>query len=176
MLKALRCDCCMMWENGAKTLSALMKLDADQTYPTADCFWTRCFWVTKNVREHFRLSDVVAENNLCKVSACNLDLDLLFRSVTFKMRLSSLLFFALRFADSIRGMLKLILVLMFAGASLAATWFTLTCLSRLTHLPSTKGTMCWKDSMFCLAPICKTGARRESASRAAARASWNCIG
>ncbi|XP_056611732.1 solute carrier family 49 member 4 [Triplophysa dalaica] len=46
-----------------------------------------------------------------------------------------------RFADSIRGMLKLILVLMFAGASLAATWFTLTCLSRLTHLPSTKATL-----------------------------------
>ncbi|KAK2905784.1 solute carrier family 49 member 4 [Channa argus] len=42
-----------------------------------------------------------------------------------------------RFADSIRGMLKLILVLMLAGASLASTWFTLTCLSRLTHLPST---------------------------------------
>ncbi|XP_061697907.1 solute carrier family 49 member 4 [Syngnathoides biaculeatus] len=41
-----------------------------------------------------------------------------------------------RFADSIRGMLKLILVLMLAGASLSSTWFTLTCLSRLTHLPS----------------------------------------
>lgn len=46
-----------------------------------------------------------------------------------------------RFADYIRGMLKLILVLMFAGASLAATWFTLTCLTRLTHLPSTKATL-----------------------------------
>ncbi|XP_030642774.1 solute carrier family 49 member 4 [Chanos chanos] len=46
-----------------------------------------------------------------------------------------------RFADSIRGMLKLILVLMLAGASLAATWFTLTCLTRLTHLPSTKATL-----------------------------------
>lgn len=44
-----------------------------------------------------------------------------------------------RFADSIRGMLKLILVLMLAGASLSATWFTLTCLSRVTHLPSTAG-------------------------------------
>ncbi|XP_023130339.1 solute carrier family 49 member 4 isoform X2 [Amphiprion ocellaris] len=42
-----------------------------------------------------------------------------------------------RFADSIRGMLKLILVLMLAGASLASTWFTLTCLSRVTHLPAT---------------------------------------
>lgn len=42
-----------------------------------------------------------------------------------------------RFADSIRGILKLILVLMLAGASLASTWFTLTCLSRYTHLPST---------------------------------------
>uniref|UniRef100_A0A8C2AL78 Solute carrier family 49 member 4 n=1 Tax=Cyprinus carpio TaxID=7962 RepID=A0A8C2AL78_CYPCA len=46
-----------------------------------------------------------------------------------------------RFADYIRGMLKLILVLMFAGASLAATWFTLTCLTRLTHLPSTTATL-----------------------------------
>ncbi|XP_030614462.1 solute carrier family 49 member 4 isoform X2 [Archocentrus centrarchus] len=44
-----------------------------------------------------------------------------------------------RFADSIRGMLKLILVLMLAGASLASTWFTLTCLTRYTHLPSTSG-------------------------------------
>ncbi|XP_075887121.1 solute carrier family 49 member 4 [Nelusetta ayraudi] len=42
-----------------------------------------------------------------------------------------------RFADSIRGMLKLILVLMLAGASLASTWFTLTCLSQFTHLPTT---------------------------------------
>uniref|UniRef100_I3KK48 Solute carrier family 49 member 4 n=1 Tax=Oreochromis niloticus TaxID=8128 RepID=I3KK48_ORENI len=42
-----------------------------------------------------------------------------------------------RFADSIRGMLKLILVLMLAGASLASTWFTLTCLTSYTHLPST---------------------------------------
>ncbi|XP_027020506.1 solute carrier family 49 member 4 [Tachysurus fulvidraco] len=46
-----------------------------------------------------------------------------------------------RFADSIRGMLKLIAVLMMAGASLAATWFTLTCLTSLTHLPSTKATL-----------------------------------
>ncbi|XP_007227988.2 solute carrier family 49 member 4 [Astyanax mexicanus] len=46
-----------------------------------------------------------------------------------------------RFADFIRGMLKLLLVLMLAGASLAATWFTLTCLTRLTHLPSTKATL-----------------------------------
>uniref|UniRef100_A0AAY4BW01 Solute carrier family 49 member 4 n=1 Tax=Denticeps clupeoides TaxID=299321 RepID=A0AAY4BW01_9TELE len=46
-----------------------------------------------------------------------------------------------RFADSIRGMLKLILVLMLAGASLAATWFTLTCLSSVTHLPLTKATL-----------------------------------
>uniref|UniRef100_UPI0037E8E779 solute carrier family 49 member 4 n=1 Tax=Semicossyphus pulcher TaxID=241346 RepID=UPI0037E8E779 len=42
-----------------------------------------------------------------------------------------------RFADSIRGMLKLILVLLLAGASLSSTWFTLTCLCRVTHLPST---------------------------------------
>ncbi|KAM3862496.1 solute carrier family 49 member 4 [Diretmus argenteus] len=46
-----------------------------------------------------------------------------------------------RFADSIRGMLKLILVLMMAGASLSSTWFTLTCLTRLTHLPSTAATL-----------------------------------
>lgn len=44
-----------------------------------------------------------------------------------------------RFADSIRGILKLILVLMLAGASLSSTWFTLTCLSRVTHLPATAG-------------------------------------
>lgn len=49
--------------------------------------------------------------------------------------------FCCRFADSIRGMLKLIAVLMLAGASLAATWFTLTCLTSLTHLPSTKGSL-----------------------------------
>ncbi|XP_067112689.1 LOW QUALITY PROTEIN: solute carrier family 49 member 4 [Osmerus mordax] len=46
-----------------------------------------------------------------------------------------------RFADSIRGMLKLILVLTMAGASLSATWFTLTCWTRLTHLPSTAATL-----------------------------------
>ncbi|XP_062862013.1 solute carrier family 49 member 4 [Trichomycterus rosablanca] len=46
-----------------------------------------------------------------------------------------------RFADSVRGMLKLIAVLMMAGASLAATWFTLMCLTRLTHLLSTKATL-----------------------------------
>ncbi|CAG08271.1 unnamed protein product, partial [Tetraodon nigroviridis] len=46
-----------------------------------------------------------------------------------------------RFADSIRGMLKLILVLMLAGASLTSTWFTLTCLSHVTHLPSTAATL-----------------------------------
>ncbi|XP_048874443.1 solute carrier family 49 member 4 isoform X2 [Brienomyrus brachyistius] len=46
-----------------------------------------------------------------------------------------------RFADSIRGMLKLILLLMLAGASLASTWFTLTCLTRVTHLPSTAATL-----------------------------------
>lgn len=46
-----------------------------------------------------------------------------------------------RFADSIRGILKLILVLMMAGASLVSLWFTLTCLSQYTHLPSTKATL-----------------------------------
>ncbi|KAI4902584.1 hypothetical protein NFI96_033945 [Prochilodus magdalenae] len=46
-----------------------------------------------------------------------------------------------RFADYIRGKLKLILVLMLAEASLAATWFTLTCSTSLTHLTSTKATL-----------------------------------
>ncbi|XP_028991591.1 solute carrier family 49 member 4 isoform X3 [Betta splendens] len=56
-----------------------------------------------------------------------------------------------RFADSIRGMLKLILVLMLAGASLASTWFTLTCLSRVTHLPSTAD-LSWIN--WCLTGSC----------------------
>lgn len=63
--------------------------------------------------------------------------------VIFQIGILNILWFAPppspRFADSIRGMLKLILVLMLAGASLASTWFTLTCLSRVTHLPSTAG-------------------------------------
>ncbi|XP_068102311.1 solute carrier family 49 member 4 [Hyperolius riggenbachi] len=46
-----------------------------------------------------------------------------------------------RFADSIRGVLKLILVLLFSGATLAATWFTLTFLSPITHLPLTTATL-----------------------------------
>ncbi|XP_063790118.1 solute carrier family 49 member 4 isoform X1 [Pseudophryne corroboree] len=46
-----------------------------------------------------------------------------------------------RFADSIRGILKPILVLLFAGAALAATWFTLTFLSNITHLPLTTATL-----------------------------------
>ncbi|XP_006636405.1 solute carrier family 49 member 4 [Lepisosteus oculatus] len=46
-----------------------------------------------------------------------------------------------RFADSIRGMLKLILLLMLAGATLASVWFTLTCLTSITHLPSTAATL-----------------------------------
>uniref|UniRef100_A0A8C4T0Y9 Solute carrier family 49 member 4 n=1 Tax=Erpetoichthys calabaricus TaxID=27687 RepID=A0A8C4T0Y9_ERPCA len=46
-----------------------------------------------------------------------------------------------RFADSIRGVLKLILLLMFAGATLASAWFSLTCLSNVTHLPLTTATL-----------------------------------
>ncbi|KAK7828041.1 hypothetical protein U0070_013667 [Myodes glareolus] len=42
-----------------------------------------------------------------------------------------------RFADFIRGMLKLILLLLFSGATLSSTWFTLTCLNSITHLPLT---------------------------------------
>ncbi|MEE6522508.1 hypothetical protein FKM82_021072 [Ascaphus truei] len=44
-----------------------------------------------------------------------------------------------RFADSIRGILKPILVVLFSGATLSATWFTLTFLSNVTHLPLTTG-------------------------------------
>ncbi|XP_028291124.1 solute carrier family 49 member 4 isoform X3 [Gouania willdenowi] len=53
-----------------------------------------------------------------------------------------------RFADSIRGMLKLILILMLAGASLSSTWFTLTCLSRVTHLPSTADSASKKSPLY----------------------------
>nr|XP_042699020.1 solute carrier family 49 member 4 isoform X2 [Chrysemys picta bellii] len=47
----------------------------------------------------------------------------------------------LRFADFIRGMLKLILLLLLFGATLASTWFTLTCLTSVTHLPLTTATL-----------------------------------
>ncbi|XP_044525982.1 solute carrier family 49 member 4 [Gracilinanus agilis] len=46
-----------------------------------------------------------------------------------------------RFADFIRGMLKLILLLLFSGATLSSTWFTLTCLNTITHLPLTTVTL-----------------------------------
>ncbi|XP_073401385.1 solute carrier family 49 member 4 isoform X2 [Dendrobates tinctorius] len=46
-----------------------------------------------------------------------------------------------RFADSVRAVLKPILVLLFSGATLSATWFTLTFLSRVTHLPLTTATL-----------------------------------
>ncbi|XP_064420002.1 solute carrier family 49 member 4 [Latimeria chalumnae] len=46
-----------------------------------------------------------------------------------------------RFADYIRGMLKLILVLLFSVTTLACTWFTLTCLNNVTHLPLTPATL-----------------------------------
>ncbi|MGH0164950.1 UNVERIFIED_CONTAM: hypothetical protein FKN15_048077 [Acipenser sinensis] len=45
-----------------------------------------------------------------------------------------------RFADSMRGMLKFILLLMFSGATLSSTWLTLTCLPDSgSHLPLTTG-------------------------------------
>ncbi|MGH0130734.1 UNVERIFIED_CONTAM: hypothetical protein FKN15_043160 [Acipenser sinensis] len=48
----------------------------------------------------------------------------------------------LRFADSMRGMLKLILLLMFSGATLSSTWLTLTCLPDSgSHLPLTTATL-----------------------------------
>ncbi|XP_075008971.1 solute carrier family 49 member 4 isoform X2 [Calonectris borealis] len=47
----------------------------------------------------------------------------------------------LRFADFIRGMLKFILLLLLSGATLASTWFTLTCLTSVTHLPLTTATL-----------------------------------
>ncbi|XP_069588720.1 solute carrier family 49 member 4 isoform X2 [Ranitomeya imitator] len=46
-----------------------------------------------------------------------------------------------RFADSVRAVLKPILVLLFSGATLSATWFTLTFLSSVTHLPLTTATL-----------------------------------
>ncbi|XP_023372063.1 disrupted in renal carcinoma protein 2 [Otolemur garnettii] len=46
-----------------------------------------------------------------------------------------------RFADFIRGMLKLILLLLFSGATLSSTWFTLSCLNSITHLPLTTVTL-----------------------------------
>ncbi|KAE8581663.1 hypothetical protein XENTR_v10024885 [Xenopus tropicalis] len=46
-----------------------------------------------------------------------------------------------RFADSIRGVLKPILLLLFSGAALSSTWFTLTFLSNVTHLPLTTATL-----------------------------------
>ncbi|KAJ7401816.1 Disrupted in renal carcinoma protein 2 like protein [Pitangus sulphuratus] len=46
-----------------------------------------------------------------------------------------------RFADFIRGMLKFILLLLLSGATLASTWFTLTCLTSVTHLPLTTATL-----------------------------------
>ncbi|XP_015266338.1 PREDICTED: disrupted in renal carcinoma protein 2 [Gekko japonicus] len=46
-----------------------------------------------------------------------------------------------RFADFIRGMLKLILILLLSGATLAAIWFTLTCVTTVIHLPLTTATL-----------------------------------
>nr|XP_056717414.1 solute carrier family 49 member 4 [Euleptes europaea] len=46
-----------------------------------------------------------------------------------------------RFADFIRGMLKLILILLLSGATLASIWFTLTCVTTVIHLPLTTATL-----------------------------------
>ncbi|XP_062972750.1 solute carrier family 49 member 4 [Elgaria multicarinata webbii] len=46
-----------------------------------------------------------------------------------------------RFADFIRGMLKLILLLLLSGATLSSIWFTLTCLTTIIHLPVTTATL-----------------------------------
>lgn len=47
-----------------------------------------------------------------------------------------------RFADFFRGILKLILLLLFSGATLSSAWFALTCFNSVTHLPITRGTYC----------------------------------
>ncbi|ETE64481.1 Disrupted in renal carcinoma protein 2, partial [Ophiophagus hannah] len=46
-----------------------------------------------------------------------------------------------RFADFIRGMLKLILLLLLSGATLSSFWYTLTCLKTVIHLPLTTATL-----------------------------------
>ncbi|XP_044294443.1 solute carrier family 49 member 4 [Varanus komodoensis] len=46
-----------------------------------------------------------------------------------------------RFADSIRGMLKLILLLLLSGATLSSIWFTLTSLTTVIHFRVTAATL-----------------------------------
>ncbi|XP_078259423.1 solute carrier family 49 member 4 isoform X3 [Rhinoraja longicauda] len=46
-----------------------------------------------------------------------------------------------RFADFFRGILKLILLLLFSGATLSSAWFALTCFNNVTHLPITRVTL-----------------------------------
>ncbi|XP_059823661.1 solute carrier family 49 member 4 isoform X1 [Hypanus sabinus] len=46
-----------------------------------------------------------------------------------------------RFADFFRGILKLILLLLFSGATLSSAWFALTCFNSVTHLPITRATL-----------------------------------
>lgn len=46
-----------------------------------------------------------------------------------------------RFADFFRGILKLILLLLFSGATLSSAWFALTCFNSVTHLPITRVTL-----------------------------------
>ncbi|XP_033018473.1 solute carrier family 49 member 4 [Lacerta agilis] len=53
-----------------------------------------------------------------------------------------------RFADFIRGMLKLILLLLLSGATLSSIWFTLTCLTTVSHLPLTTATLYTSGILF----------------------------
>ncbi|XP_072326035.1 solute carrier family 49 member 4 isoform X1 [Scyliorhinus torazame] len=46
-----------------------------------------------------------------------------------------------RFADFFRGVLKLILLLLFSGATLSSAWVALTCYKGVTHLPVTPATL-----------------------------------
>ncbi|XP_041056646.1 solute carrier family 49 member 4 isoform X1 [Carcharodon carcharias] len=46
-----------------------------------------------------------------------------------------------RFADFFRGVLKLILLLLFSGATLSSAWVALTCFKGVTHLPVTPATL-----------------------------------
>ncbi|XP_072436016.1 solute carrier family 49 member 4 [Chiloscyllium punctatum] len=46
-----------------------------------------------------------------------------------------------RFADFFRGVLKLILLLLFSGATLSSAWVALTCFNSVTHLPLTPATL-----------------------------------
>lgn len=101
----------------------------------ASCFWSSCLYSLVILSA---LYPGVFQNHYLKYIVLCLSVCLFCNELIFLLSSPSLPPIP-RFADSIRGMLKLILVLMLAGASLSSTWFTLTCLSRFTHLPSTAG-------------------------------------